>query len=336
MEPQLSAASVSAQVEPSLQISGRTELFKSMRHQLEPNKCPPVTINSSTFALPTPTPASIHSHGSHAPFGRHIAPSLMSHLPGRNTNSAPVRSAIDIAGIPSTDTLLLPYGNTVYNPFTQGMTNLISSQAITPFRNTPELPLQLYTELTATPSALKPSVLGRAYAPGTGPGPNTPMSCLYGGALEHISEFQHPLWYQASFQQPYHASPGRAQAPKPNFTLGRRPPIVKPAKFKCREPSCNARFKRQEHRARHMTSHLKKKPYMCWVPGCLRAFSRSDNLSAHLKTHGRRGGRNRYVSTLDKNIPDYDPEFRGQLTAEGCPIYESTLEEPIVEDRQLQ
>lgn len=79
-----------------------------------------------------------------------------------------------------------------------------------------------------------------------------------------------------------------------------------------------------------MKSHSREKPHVCWVPGCQRAFSRSDNLNAHYtKTHSKRGGRNRYVATLDVNSPDYDPEFRGQLTSDGRPIYGSKLEAPV-------
>ncbi|KAJ5264592.1 hypothetical protein N7505_007385 [Penicillium chrysogenum] len=77
----------------------------------------------------------------------------------------------------------------------------------------------------------------------------------------------------------------------------------------------------EDHLERHTRSHLKEKPYVCWVPGCHRAFSRRDNLKVHCaKTHTRRGGRNRYVATLDEASPDYDPEFRGQLSFDGRPL----------------
>jgi hypothetical protein len=57
------------------------------------------------------------------------------------------------------------------------------------------------------------------------------------------------------------------------------------------------------------------------VPGCHRAFSRRDNLKVHCtKTHARPGGRNRYVATLDETSPDYDPDFRGQLSFDGRPL----------------
>lgn len=92
-------------------------------------------------------------------------------------------------------------------------------------------------------------------------------------------------------------------------------------KFKCKIIGCGMSFKRQDHLERHKTSHLKEKSHICWVPGCHRAFSRHDNLKAHcIKTHARRGGRNRYVATLDETSPDYDPEFRGQLSFEGRPL----------------
>ncbi|CAG8881966.1 unnamed protein product [Penicillium nalgiovense] len=80
-------------------------------------------------------------------------------------------------------------------------------------------------------------------------------------------------------------------------------------------------FKREDHLERHERSHLKEKPYVCWVPGCHRTFSRRDNLKVHCtKTHTRRGGRNRYVATLDETSPDYDPEFRGQLSFDRRPL----------------
>lgn len=77
----------------------------------------------------------------------------------------------------------------------------------------------------------------------------------------------------------------------------------------------------QDHLERHIKSHSKEKPHVCWVPGCHRAFARRDNLKAHCtKTHARRGGRNRYVATLDKTSPDYDPGFRGELSLDGHPL----------------
>lgn len=118
----------------------------------------------------------------------------------------------------------------------------------------------------------------------------------------------------------------RRQLLKQGLMLENIPPIIKQVQFRCSEPGCKGRFKRQEHLKRHMKSHSKDRPYVCWVPGCHRAFSRSDNLNAHYsKTHSKRGGRNRYVSTLDETSSDYDPNFRGQLTPDGRPIYGSKL-----------
>ncbi|KAJ5283451.1 hypothetical protein N7505_001431 [Penicillium chrysogenum] len=92
-------------------------------------------------------------------------------------------------------------------------------------------------------------------------------------------------------------------------------------RFECKIIGCRMGFKRQDHLERHTRSHLKEKPYVCWVPGCHRTFSRRDNLKIHCtKTHTRRGGRNRYVATLDETSPDYDPEFRGQLSFDGRPL----------------
>ncbi|KAJ5771449.1 uncharacterized protein N7511_003500 [Penicillium nucicola] len=92
-------------------------------------------------------------------------------------------------------------------------------------------------------------------------------------------------------------------------------------KFKCKIIGCTMGFKRQDHLERHSRSHSKEKPFVCWVPGCHRSFSRRDNLKAHCtKTHARPGGRNRYVASLDKMSPDYDPEFRGPLSFDGRPL----------------
>jgi hypothetical protein len=91
-------------------------------------------------------------------------------------------------------------------------------------------------------------------------------------------------------------------------------------RFKCKIIGCRMGFKREDHLERHTRNHLKEKPYVCWVP-CHRAFSRRDNLKVHCtKTHMRHGGRNRYVATLDETSPDYDPEFRGQLSFDGRPL----------------
>lgn len=123
---------------------------------------------------------------------------------------------------------------------------------------------------------------------------------------------------------------------KQSLTLDNLPPIIKQVQFKCKEPGCKGRFKRQEHLKRHMKSHSQEKPHVCWVPGCHRAFSRSDNLNAHYtKTHSKRGGRNRYVATLDEASPDYDPDFRGQLTPDGRPIYGSKLDDSMVDMREF-
>lgn len=79
--------------------------------------------------------------------------------------------------------------------------------------------------------------------------------------------------------------------------------------FKCGLSGCGRHFKRQNALNRHVASHSGERPYICWVPGCQRSFSRRDNLNTHHKTHGKRGGRNRYVATLDKTGPVYNPEF---------------------------
>src|SRR5699024_8372729 len=151
---------------------------------------------------------------------------------------------------------------------------------------------------------------------GTPSGTETPMSHVSGGAGDFHEDF--PLSpYRDGMPRPSR-QPSRKlskKSSKNSFTLDNLPPIIKQDQFKRKEPGCKGRFKRQEHRKRHMKSHSQEKPHVCWVPGCHRAFSRSDNLNAHYtKTHSKRGGRNRYVATLDETSPDFDPDFRGQLT----------------------
>ncbi|PGH31068.1 zinc finger protein BrlA [[Emmonsia] crescens] len=99
------------------------------------------------------------------------------------------------------------------------------------------------------------------------------------------------------------------------------PPTIPAPPFKCNAPGCDGRFKRQEHLKRHLKSHTNEKPYVCWVPDCNKSFSRNDNLNVHYTTtHGKKGGRNRYVATLDESSSDYDPNFRGGLTSDGRPL----------------
>ncbi|PGH21479.1 hypothetical protein AJ80_03270 [Polytolypa hystricis UAMH7299] len=108
---------------------------------------------------------------------------------------------------------------------------------------------------------------------------------------------------------------------KRDLRLENLPTIIKQVPFHCPEVGCSGRFKRQEHLKRHMKCHSKEKPHTCWVPGCKRGFSRNDNLNVHYATtHGKRGGRNRYVATLDEQSLDYDPSFRGELTPDGMPV----------------
>ncbi|PGG96798.1 hypothetical protein AJ79_09443 [Helicocarpus griseus UAMH5409] len=102
------------------------------------------------------------------------------------------------------------------------------------------------------------------------------------------------------------------------------PSRVPAAPFHCDEPGCEGKFKRQEHLKRHQKSHTKEKPYVCWVPDCAKSFSRNDNLKVHYTTtHGKKGGRNRYVATLDHRHPEYNMSFRGELTPDGRPIHSS-------------
>lgn len=96
--------------------------------------------------------------------------------------------------------------------------------------------------------------------------------------------------------------------------------------FECKESWCRRGFKRQKHLKRHMNSHSNKKPHVCWVPECHRAFVRPDHLNAHYKNvHSKKGGRNRYVASLDETSPFYDPNYRGQLTSDGHPLYVTSI-----------
>ncbi|KAJ5117622.1 hypothetical protein N7448_011254 [Penicillium atrosanguineum] len=106
----------------------------------------------------------------------------------------------------------------------------------------------------------------------------------------------------------------------PTSGLGSVPAIIPQRQFKCSHPGCESSFKRKEALKRHLTVHSGERPYVCWVPGCQRGFSRRDNLSAHHTSHGKYGGLNRYVATLDKTSPIYDPHYCGQLTPQGWPI----------------
>lgn len=103
----------------------------------------------------------------------------------------------------------------------------------------------------------------------------------------------------------------------PTSGLGSVPATIPQRHFKCSHPGCESSFRRKEALKRHLTVHSGERPYVCWVPGCQRGFSRRDNLSAHHTTHGKHRGLNRYVATLDKTSPVYDPHFCGQLTPQG-------------------
>lgn len=221
----------------------------------------------------------------------------------------------------------------------------MAPQTITPsqafpqaFPQAPVTPPPSYSDFPASLNTFKhtPTTPVRSCSLGTPSGTATPMSRVSGSAGDYQEDF--PM-------SPYHDGLARPQrqpsrkiskkSSKQSLTLENLPSIIKQVQFKCKEPGCKGRFKRQEHLKRHMKSHSQEKPHICWVPGCHRAFSRSDNLNAHYtKTHSKRGGRNRYVATLDETSPDYDPDFRGHLTPDGRPIYGSRLEDPIMDTRE--
>lgn len=221
----------------------------------------------------------------------------------------------------------------------------ISPQTITPAQAFPQAPMTPPVSFGGFPgsgSTLRthtPITPVRSSSHGT-PGTETPMTRVSGGPSDHNDDdwnlspgIQEGL--QRRPQRQVSRKMAKKQSSKQSLRLENLPSIIKQVQFRCKEPGCKGRFKRQEHLKRHMKSHSKEKPHVCWVPGCNRGFSRSDNLNAHYtKTHSKRGGRNRYVATLDETSPDYDPDFRGQLTPDGRPIYGSKLDDPIPTDPQ--
>lgn len=100
------------------------------------------------------------------------------------------------------------------------------------------------------------------------------------------------------------------------------PQVIAPhACFGRTQFQARARSKGQWHAAPRVKDGPKDKSFWCWVPECGRGFTRKDNLAAHCRTtHRRRGGRTRYVATLDESSEYYDPTFRGALTDDGLPI----------------
>ncbi|KAJ5682955.1 hypothetical protein N7462_006120 [Penicillium macrosclerotiorum] len=219
-------------------------------------------------------------------------------------------------------------------PSTESLTQTIApSQAFPAGPQTP--PSSSYSEFPTHIQNFKahtPSTPVRSVSLGTPSGADTPGSRV-SGHNEYHDEFPVSPVYRDGMMRAHRQvsrKSSKKQLVRSALNLDNLPPVIKQVQFKCKEPGCKGRFKRQEHLKRHMKSHSKEKPHVCWVPGCHRAFSRSDNLNAHYtKTHSKRGGRNRYVATLDESSPDYDPDFRGQLTADGRPIIGSKLEDPI-------
>ena len=217
-------------------------------------------------------------------------------------------------------------------------------QTITPSQAFPAGPMtpppSSYSEFPTNIPTFKthtPSTPHRSVSMGTPSGSDTPVSRMSHG--EYQDEFPLSPVYRDGLMQRHRQpsrKPSKKQLLRSTLSLENLPPIIKQVQFKCKEPGCKGRFKRQEHLKRHMKSHSKEKPHVCWVPGCHRAFSRSDNLNAHYtKTHSKRGGRNRYVATLDETSQDFDPDFRGQLTPDGRPIYGSKLEDSMPDCGEL-
>ncbi|EAU34209.1 regulatory protein brlA [Aspergillus terreus NIH2624] len=282
-----------------------------------------------------PYPPAMHHYATmpRGGYRHHPAP----YLPESGTNPCLSRSIFhQPERVPSS----MPMGHMM--PWIAPPADSIAPQTIAPSQVGPVTPPPSYTDFPNSMNTFKthtPTTPVRSCSLGTASGTDTPMSRLSGGAGDYMDDYQQSPVYRDAMHRP-HRQPSRKmirkQSSRQNLSLENLPSIIKQVQFKCKEPGCKGRFKRQEHLKRHMKSHSKEKPHVCWVPGCHRAFSRSDNLNAHYtKTHSKRGGRNRYVATLDETSPDYDPDFRGQLTPDGRPIYGSKLEDPMPEAREL-
>jgi len=133
--------------------------------------------------------------------------------------------------------------------------------------------------------------------------------------VTHVTHFDEPCQDLRQSPNLSHGTQGSS-----NLGLGHLQTSIPRRKFKCSLSGCGSHFNRRKSLTRHLANHSGDRRYVCWVPGCRRNFSRRDNLNAHYKTHGNRGGRNRYVATLDKTSPVYNPDFCGQLTPEGWPL----------------
>ncbi|GFN14481.1 hypothetical protein AtubIFM55763_004147 [Aspergillus tubingensis] len=264
-------------------------------------------------------------------YRQHAAP----YLPESATNPCLSRS---IFHQPERVPNSMSMGNVI--PWMAPPADSIAPQTIAPSQVAPVTPPPSYSEFSGSINTFKthsPTTPVRSCSLGTTSGTDTPMSRLSGG-MDYLDDFnQSPVYRDglARVQRQPSRKVARKQSSKQSLSLENLPSIIKQVQFKCKEPGCKGRFKRQEHLKRHMKSHSKEKPHVCWVPGCERAFSRSDNLNAHYtKTHSKRGGRNRYVATLDENSPDYNPEYRGQLTADGRPVYNSKSQDLMADARE--
>ncbi|UCK58369.1 hypothetical protein AFCA_001224 [Aspergillus flavus] len=291
----------------------------------------PKTYETGTHSLPYP-----HTLPQGPPMVRSNYRPHAAYLPEAATNPCLSRSIFHHAErVPQS----MSMGNMM--PWIPQATESIAPQTIAPSQVGPVTPPPSYSEFPTSIQTFKthsPTTPLRSCSIGTASGPDTPISRLSGGAADYLEDFQQSPPFRDGLNR-LQRQPSRKmirkQSSRQNMSLENLPSIIKQVQFKCKEPGCKGRFKRQEHLKRHMKSHSKEKPHVCWVPGCERAFSRSDNLNAHYtKTHSKRGGRNRYVATLDESSPDYDPDFRGQLTPDGLPIRGSTLDDPMPNSRE--
>lgn len=169
---------------------------------------------------------------------------------------------------------------------------------------------------TGNNAASNPAYAGR---PGPRENPWGYDSNGYFASPTHSSDLGHTTTLGWTDESPGETTPLQ----QPAHSLASVAKKIPPHPFKCDAPGCGGRFWRHEHLKRHLKNHTNEKPFVCWVPDCNKSFSRNDNLRAHyVTTHGRKGGRNRYVATLDEKSSDYDPEYRGDLTPDGRPLRE--------------
>ncbi|KAJ5110334.1 hypothetical protein NUU61_001591 [Penicillium alfredii] len=223
-----------------------------------------------------------------------------SYLPEGVSNSV---SMSDMLPLMPSNRSMAPHGITLLNSFPQAPVSLSSSHS------------QFHTSLRT----LKPK---KPSAPISSLGKHSEIGNIFtqssGGRQEYNEGFPvSPVNSDNSLQRSHH----QASRKSPKTRLENAQSIMKQTQFKCNEPGCRWSFKYKGNLTRHMTRHSKERPYICRVPGCHRTFTRTDTLKDHYTSHSKRGGRHRYVASLDPMCADYDPAFfYGQFKPDGRPL----------------